>query len=210
MWQFILKGGWLMLPIVFCSIFTLAIIVERLFFFHTVRFPTAVLLEKVLEAVRKNQITKAIDICDKHPYYVTNILKAGMLRYEESKEIIKESMENASLYEIPKLERNLNFLSTLAHISPLLGLLGTVVGMIKCFDVVKNLSGSVGVVNPTALADGISTALFTTAAGLFVAIPAYLAYNYFVHKVNLSVLEAERAATELVEVLSERRYVGEI
>jgi len=102
------------------------------------------------------------------------------------------------------MEKNLNFLSTIAHISPLLGLLGTVVGMITCFDAVKGGAVSMGGINPSQLAGGIATALYTTAAGLCVAIPAYLAYNYFVHRVNIYVLEMERSATELLEALSER------
>jgi len=204
LWEFVVESGWLMLPIILCSVFSLAIILERFLFYWNMKYDTGVILPQVLEAVRRGRIKEAIDICEKNPYYVTNILRAGLLRREGSKEVIKEAMENVSFYEIPKLERNLNFLSTFAHTCPLLGLLGTVVGMIECFDVVKHGAITVGVVNPTDLAGGISKALNTTAAGLCVAIPAYLAYNYFVHKVNVCVLEMERGAAELLEVLSER------
>jgi biopolymer transport protein ExbB len=212
MLHLIAKGGWLMMPIVLCSVFSLTIIIERLLFylFAVGKYPTATIVLSVLDYVRKNRIPDAIEVCEKKPYYVTNILKAGLLRCEESKEVIKEAMENASFYEIPKLEKNLNFLSTLAHISPLLGLLGTVVGLVKCFYVIEQKAVSVGMVNPSDLAGGIWEALLTTAAGLSVAIPSYIAYNYFVHKVNISVLESERAATELLEALAERRYAGEV
>ncbi|MDD5070336.1 MAG: MotA/TolQ/ExbB proton channel family protein [Candidatus Omnitrophica bacterium] len=198
------ESGWLMLPIILCSVFSLTILLERFLFYSKTKGDTASLLPKILDAVRKNKITEAIDLCENNPYYVTNILKVGLLRSEESRENIKETMENASFYEIPKMEKNLNFLSTIAHISPLLGLLGTVVGMITCFDAVKGGAVSMGVINPSQLAGGIATALYTTAAGLCVAIPAYLAYNYFVHRVNIYVLEMERSATELLEALSER------
>ena len=210
MWQLFTKGGWLMLPILFCSVFALTIIIERMIFYAGQRFDTGAIVPKVLDWIRKNRITEAIDFCEKKAYHVTNILKAGLLHYNESKEIVKESMEDASLYEIPKLERNLNFLSTLAHISPLMGLLGTVVGLVKCFYIIEQKAQAVGMVNPSDLAGGIWEALLTTVAGLCVAIPSYIAYNYFVHRVNLSVLETERAATELLEVLAERRYAGEI
>jgi len=210
MWDLAVKGGWLMLPIFVCSFFSLAIIIERVIFYSRYRTNAYLIMREVLDYVRKNRIKEAIEVCEKKPSYLTNVLKAGLFNYNQSKEIIKESMEDVSLYEIPRLERNLDFLSTLAHISPLLGLLGTVVGMIECFDVVQKSSISVGVVNPTDLAGGISKALLTTAAGLCVAIPAYLAYNYFVHRVNSCVVEMERAATELLEVLSERSYAGEI
>ena len=210
MWDLIVKGGWLMVPIVLCSVFALAIILERIIFYSRIKFSTGSVLPGILDNVRKNRISDAIDSCEKKSYHVTNIVKAGLVHYDESKEVIKEAMEDASLYEIPKLEKNLNFLSTIAHISPLLGLLGTVVGLVKCFYIIEQKAAMVGMVNPSDLAGGIWEALLTTVAGLCVAIPAYLAYNFFVHKVNLSVLETDRAATELLEVLAQRRYSGEI
>jgi len=210
MWQLFTKGGWLMLPILMCSVFALAIIIERMIFYSGRRFNSGVIVPKVLEWIQKGRVTEAIDFCEKTTYHVTNILKAGLLHYNDSKEIVKESMEDAALYEVPKLEKNLNFLSTLAHISPLLGLLGTVVGLVKCFYVIEQKAQAVGMVNPSDLAGGIWEALLTTVAGLCVAIPSYIAYNYFVHRVNLSVLETERAATELLEVLSQRRYSSEV
>ena len=210
MWQMVIKGGWLMVPIFLCSIFALAIILERFFFYSGIKFSTRNIVNNILEAVRKNRIAEAIDICEKNIYYITNILKSGLTHYEESKEIIQESLENASLYEVPKLEKNLRFLGTIAHISPLMGLLGTVWGLVKCFYVIEQKTATVGIVNPADLAGGIWEALLTTVAGLCVAIVSYIAYNYFVHKVNLAVLESERAATELLEILSERRYAGEI
>lgn len=213
MWEWVVKGGWVMLPIGLCSFFSVTIIIERFFFYFfgvKLKFNSQELIFRVIDSVRKNRITEAIDICEKNSFYLTNILKAGLLRHEESKELIQEAMENASLYEIPKLEKNLHFLSTIAHVSPLLGLLGTVTGLVECFDVIQQKTLSMGMVNPSDLAGGISEALITTVAGLCVAIPSYLAYNYFVHRVNLSVLEAERGATELLEVVSQRRYTGEV
>lgn len=206
----VVKGGWLMIPIFLCSIFALAIILERIFFYSGIKFSTRNIVTNILEAVRKNRIAEAIAICEKNTYHITNILKSGLTHYEEPKEIVQESMENASLYEVPKLEKNLRFLGTIAHISPLMGLLGTVWGLVKCFYVIEQKTASVGIVNPADLAGGIWEALLTTVAGLCVAIISYIAYNYFVHKVNLAVLESERAATELLEILSERRYAGEI
>lgn len=202
-----------MLPIGLCSFFSVAIITERMLFYFfgiQLRFKAPAIVSMILDAVRKNRITEAIEICEKKPFYVTNILKSGLSRCEEPKEIVKEAMEDASLYEIPKLEKNLNFLGTIAHISPLLGLLGTVVGLVKCFYIIEQKAVSVGQVNPADLAGGIWEALLTTVAGLCVAIPTYIAYNYFVHRVNMSVLDIDRAATELLEVLAQRRYGGEI
>jgi len=208
--DWIFKSGWLILPILLCSFFSLAIIFERIFFYLSIRINVVAVLSQVLNLVRKNKITEAIDVCEKNPFYATNILKAGLVHYEESKDIIREAMENTSFYEIPKLEKNLNFLSTIAHVSPLLGLLGTVVGLLKCFYIIEQKTASVGIVNPADLAGGIWEALLTTAAGLCVAIPSYIMYNYFVHKVNMATLEAERAATELLEIIPKSRFGDEI
>lgn len=210
MWELILKSGWLIVPILLCSFFSVAIIVERLLFYRSVKSNTILILSKILDLVRKNKITEAIDICEKNPFYATNILKSGLSHYEEAKDVMKEAMENTSLYEMPKLEKNLNFLGTIAHVSPLLGLLGTVVGLVKCFYIIEQKAVSVGVVNPADLAGGIWEALLTTVEGLCVAIPTYIMYNYFVHKVNLITLEAERAATELLEFLPQDRYADEV
>ena len=210
MWELISKSGWLIAPIFLCSFFSVAIIVERLLFYLSIKSNTLLILSKILDLVRKNKITEAIDICEKNPFYATNILKSGLGHYEEAKDVIKEAMENTSLYEMPKLEKNLNFLGTIAHVSPLLGLLGTVVGLVKCFYIIEQKTVSVGLVNPADLAGGIWEALLTTVAGLCVAIPTYIMYNYFVHKVNLVTLEAERAATELLEFLPQGRYADEV
>lgn len=210
MWELISKAGWLIIPIILCSVLSCAMIIERFIYFSRIKLNISEMFSEILNYVRKNRIREAIDRCEQSTSYVANILKAGLFHYDQPKEIIKESMENASLYEIPKLEKNLNFLSTLAHITPLLGLLGTVVGLVKCFAVIEQKAISVGVVNPSDLAGGIWEALLTTAAGLCVAIPSFLAYNYFVHRVNLYVLSAERASTELLEVLAERSYTSEI
>lgn len=210
MWQLIVKGGWIMLPIFLCSIFAFAIMLERLFFYSSIRFDTTTLLSQIMESIRKNKIAEAIETCEKNQFYITNILKVGLLHCEDSKETIKESMENASLYEIPKLEKNLHFLSTIAHSAPLLGLLGTATGLTQCFYTLEKKTLSSGLVNPSDLSAGIWAALITTVAGLCVAIPTYIAYNYFVHTVNLSILEAERAAGELLELLSQKKYRSEI
>jgi biopolymer transport protein ExbB len=211
LWQWVVRGGPVMIPVILCSIFALAIIIERMLFYYVgLRFNSQEILSQILENVRKNRINNAIEICEKNQYYITNILKAGLIHYEDSKEIIKEAMDSASLYELPKLEKNLSFLSTISQVSPLLGLLGTVTGLVRCFYVIEKKAATVGMVNPSDLAAGIWEALITTVAGLCVAIPGYIAYHYFVHKVDMYILEAERAASELLEVLSQRMYSAKI
>ncbi|MCF7874008.1 MAG: MotA/TolQ/ExbB proton channel family protein [Candidatus Omnitrophica bacterium] len=201
---------WLMSPIILCSIFSLAIILERIFFYLSIRTNKSSIISQIIELTKKSKITEAIELCQEKPFYGTNILKAGLAQNQKPKKAIEEAMENASLYEIPKLEKNLNFLGTIAHITPLLGLLGTVIGMISCFYTIEQVTQTAGMVNPTDLAGGIWTALITTAAGLSVAIPTYIMYNYFIHKVRLLTLVAERASTELLEILSGGGYSDEV
>jgi len=208
MWQWIEKGGPVMIPILFCSVVTIAIIVERFIFYRTrVRFNTSVLLAKIIEYVGKNRITEAIDLCEKNPYYITNILKAGLLHHEDSRDIIKDAMENVSLYEIPKLEQNISFLGAVASLSPLLGFLGTAVGFLRCFYVIEK---KLGVATFADLSMGIWEALMTTVFGLCVAIFSYCAYRYLSYRVELYVLDAQRAESELLEVLAQRKYVNEV
>ncbi|MCM8774250.1 MAG: MotA/TolQ/ExbB proton channel family protein [Candidatus Omnitrophica bacterium] len=203
---FIVKGGWVMVPLGICSLIALTIIIERTFFYLSLKkFKKLDLRKKIFDLVRQDKIKEALEICDKHPYHLTNILKAGILHYNDSKEVIQEAMENASFYELPILESHLNFLSTLAHVSPLLGLLGTVLGLVKCFYFIEQKTKDFSMVNPSDIAGGIWEALLTTVAGLCIAIPSYLAYNFFVHKVNSYILETERASTELLEILLSNR-----
>lgn len=201
---------WLMLPIILSSVFALAIILERAFFYLSLKAGRTGIISKILELAKKGKITEAIELCQNKPFHAANILKAGLTQHRKNKEAIEEAMKNAALYEIPKLEKNLNFLGTIAHITPLLGLLGTVIGMVSCFYTIEQVSLTAGIVNPSDLAGGIWTALITTAAGLSVAIPCYIMYNYFIHKVKIITLVAERAATELLEILNQTRYHHEI
>jgi len=210
MFSVIIRGGWLMLPIILCSIISLAIIIERFLYFSTIKMSTISLLPQVFGFIREGKIEEALKVCERLPSFLAKVLKAGIYHYNQPKEVVKEAMEAASLEEFPKLEKNLNFLNMIAHISPLLGLLGTVVGMVKCFYVIEQKAAAYGVVNPSDLASGIWEALLTTAAGLCVAIPTILAYNYFVHRVNLYILATEKASSELIEIFSERVELGEI
>ncbi|MFZ5801159.1 MAG: MotA/TolQ/ExbB proton channel family protein [Candidatus Omnitrophota bacterium] len=204
-WQVFLAGGPIMWPILLCSIFAVGIIVDRFWYLYSIKIDIAAFLETVFENIRKNRIKAALELCEANRRSpVANVLRQGILKYDASRDEIKEAMEDASLYEIPKLEKKLSILATIAHISPLLGLLGTVTGMVRCFQTIQMKTTSVSPVNPGDLAGGIWEALLTTVAGLVVAIPAFFAYNLLVSNVNNVVLTMERAATELVNFLSQR------
>ncbi|MFC1594747.1 MotA/TolQ/ExbB proton channel family protein [Candidatus Omnitrophota bacterium] len=201
--QVFFAGGPLMWLILMCSIVSLAIIGEKSWQLNfQIKADAKKLLDSVIEQIKHNKIKAAIGICSNARSPVASILKAGILNLEADRVAIKESMEDASLYEIPRLENHLSILATIGHISPLLGLLGTVTGMVKCFHTIQIKATSVNPVNPGDLAGGIWEALLTTVFGLAVAIFTFLFYNYFVSRVNSHVLDMERSATELVNFVT--------
>jgi biopolymer transport protein ExbB len=199
------KAGPVIIPIILCSIFGLAVAVEKKWQLHKAKIDTDQFLKEILATVQKLKIKEALDKCDSVKSPISRILKAGIKKYDSPKEDIRQAMDDASLYEIPKLEKNLTSLATVAHISPLLGLLGTVTGLVRSFQVIQQKSSTYAPVNPGELAGGIWEALITTVAGLMVAIPMFVIYNYLVSKVNGFILEMERSATELVNFLSEAK-----
>jgi biopolymer transport protein ExbB len=205
--EIIFKGGILMWPIMLCSIVGLAITIERILFLRRASIDTREFMDTMRQVLRQNRIQDAVALCDETSAPVARILKAGILKHKQGKEEIREAIEDAGHLEIPYLERYLSALATCANIAPLLGLLGTVSGMIKAFAQIQNKRGQV---NPSDLAEGISNALVTTAAGLTVAIPMLVIYNYFVTRVDNLVVEMEISSSELVELLTRNRGEHEI
>ena len=208
-WKIFLTGGPLMWPILICSILALAIIIEKFLHLNKIRIDFKGFLDSIIEKLKGANIKDAVSVCEKEKAPVASILRAGILKYSASRDEIKEAMEDASLYEIPRLEKNLNALATIAHVSPLLGLLGTVTGMVRAFQVIQLKATSVSPVSPGDLAGGIWEALLTTVFGLIVAIPTFVAYNFFVSRVNSVVVNMERAATELVNFITQQVSIPE-
>lgn len=195
--DFVAKGGVLMLPILFCSVLALAIILERFMSLRRSRIMRLDVLRRVEELLREKRVGEASTLCRRNSSSMTRLLQAAILNHERTKEEIKEIVEDTGRHEIPTLERYLNILGTIAAISPLLGLLGTVTGMIRVFNVISVK----GVGHPSQLAGGIGEALITTATGLVVAIPALVFYNYFANKADTLVLEMEKYSFRMVEIL---------
>jgi biopolymer transport protein ExbB len=203
LWQVFLAGGPIMWPILLCSVFAFAITLEKFWYLHKVKIDTQQFLNTILDKMKRHQVKEALEVCEKTLSPISHILKAGILKYDRPKPQIVEAIEDASLYEIPRIEKNLNALATIAHISPLLGLLGTVTGMVTCFQTIQAKAVSFHPVSPGDLAGEIWGALLTTVAGLVVAIPTFVAYNYLVSRINHFILEMEKASTELVNFLTE-------
>ncbi|HOZ47356.1 MAG TPA: MotA/TolQ/ExbB proton channel family protein [Candidatus Hydrogenedentes bacterium] len=200
--EIIFKGGILMWPIMATSVVALTIIIERFIVLRRASIDTREFMDAMRQVLRQNRIRDAVELCDETDAPVARIMKAGLLKANRSKEDIREAIEDAGHLETPRLERRLSALATCANIAPLLGLLGTVQGMIKCFAQIQNKRGQV---NPSDLAEGISNALVTTAAGLTVAIPILVVYNYLVARVDNMILEMEISSSELLELLTKGR-----
>ena len=210
MWELIVKGGPLMLLILVCSVIAVAIVMEKLWQLHRAKINTEDFMEDVSETLKRNRIMDAVDKCNAMPGPIAQILKAGIIKHDRPRSEIKEAIEDAGLHEVPRLEKNLSALATIAHIAPLLGLLGTVTGMVRSFQVIEQKATALMSVNPGDLAGGIWEALVTTVAGLAVAIPTYVAYNFLVSKVNGFVLEMEKSATDVVNILGTKREENEV
>jgi len=201
MFDVISKGGPVMILILMGSVLFIAIFVERLYHYHSAQIDTNEFIAGIRNIMKKGNVAEAISICEETPGPVAHIIKAALLKHDRSREEISKTIEDAAMLEVPRLEKNLVVLATIAHISPLLGLFGTVVGMIQVFMKIQEMRG---IINTEALAGGIWVALITTAAGLAVAIPAFVAYNYLVSRVNGLVLDMEKSATEVVDLLQIR------
>jgi len=201
MFELVKSGGLLMVPILICSIIALAIIVERFWALQRKRIAPKHLVAQIYHMRKKNQLDMNAIQNLKENSPLGRVLAAGLLTMHHSREVMKEAIEENGRHVVHEMEKHLNMLGTVASITPLLGLLGTVVGMIKVFTAIT----SQGVGNPAVLAGGISEALITTAAGLTVAIPALIASRYFRRHIDDLVVYLEEEAIKLVEVIHGQR-----
>jgi biopolymer transport protein ExbB len=203
MLEIIKAGGWVMFPIIVCSIMATAIILERLWTLQENRVLPLHLTREVWEWVSGNQLNHEHlhKLHESSP--LGEILAVGLTNRHRNREIMKERIEDTGRHVVHDLARYLNSLGTIAAITPLLGLLGTVVGMVNVFEAIT----SQGVGNPAVLAGGISEALITTAAGLIVAIPSLIGYRYLRGRIEMLVVRMEKEAITLVEALHRKRYL---
>lgn len=198
----VVAGGWLMLPIILCSIAVIAITAERYWTLNPDKIAPRNQLGQVWNLIQNNQMDGERLKQLRRSSPLGRIMAAGLSNARHGREIMKDSIEEAASQVIHELERFLAILGTIATITPLLGLLGTVIGMISVFNVIMlEGTGDAGL-----LAGGISQALITTAAGLTVAIPAMISHRYFMRRMDSLVVTMEQEAVKLVDALhSERR-----
>jgi len=199
--EIVKAGGWLMAPIILCAIIAMGIILERYWTLAGKRVIPEDLTSKVWAWVKRDALDQSQIQTLHQGSPLGQILAAGLINRDRERAVMKDAIEDTGRHVVHELERYLDTLGTIAAISPLLGLLGTVIGMVKVFTAITTH----GVGNPTVLAGGIAEALITTAAGLTVAIPALIGYRYYRNRVDSLVVEMEKEAIKLVEALHRRK-----
>ena len=199
--HFIANGGPVLWLLLIASAVAIAVFIERVLHYHRAQINSTEFLNGVRTVLKRDNVVEALSICDATPGPVARLVKVGILNRDQGRERVREAIEEAGLVEVPRLEDKLNLLATIAQIAPLLGLLGTVLGFIHVFSQIEQAGLYAQV---SQLSKGVWQALICTAAGLAVAIPTYAGYNYLVNRVNEIVLDMERAATEIVNIVTEK------
>ncbi len=202
--QYFLDWNIILLVIAGCSILAMGVFIERFIQLRRAEANTNQFIIKVRGALKDGMISDAIGVCEETGGAVSHIVKAGLLRHARNQEQIEQAMEIQGMVEVASLEKNAKILSIIAHVTPLVGLLGTVLGFIQAFGEMRT-SGMMDI-STTAIGEAMEYALVTTAAGLVVAIPAVVAYNYLVSRIQSLVLEMQTTSSEVVDLLTEEHY----
>jgi biopolymer transport protein ExbB len=197
MFEIVMAGGIVMVPIILCSILAVAITLERLWTLREQRVVPVELTDKVWQWVENRALSDKQVLALRQHSPLGSVLAAGLANRHRERSVMIQAIEDAGRHVVHDLERFLNMLGTIAAISPLLGLLGTVTGMIRTFKAIT----VAGIGNPSAMAGGIAEALITTAAGLLVAIPALVAYKYLRGRVDALVIQMEKESIKLVQAI---------
>ena len=198
----ILRGGWVMVPIILGSVVAIAIVIERFWFFRSIALDTAEFASEVSSLVRRGQLERALGSCERVPHPIAPVLRAGLEHAAEVPWEIQRVMEREGQRQVQRAERNLSYLAMVVGLEPLLGFLGTILGLIQAFMSWERYSSTVTV---SALAAGIYQAMITTAAGLIVAAPCFVFYNILLGRVSNLAQELNHYGDELVSVLVARQ-----
>jgi biopolymer transport protein ExbB len=196
-WQLLAKGGWTMVILLIFSLVSWFIIFERSLRYRQAKLDVDAFMPKIKKLVQTHKVVEAGDLCQETPGPVAAVLNAGLRHADKGPVSAREAMERASALEVIRLEHLLSVLATVGSVSPFIGLFGTVLGIINAF---AALAGNAGA-GPTVVASGISEALIATAAGLFTAVPAVIAYNFFVRRVTRFDTEMATSASDLLDAL---------
>ncbi|MCH1429591.1 MAG: MotA/TolQ/ExbB proton channel family protein [Chlamydiales bacterium] len=192
-----------MVIIIACSMLSVTIFIERLFFLFKSSSNTDQLMLKIRQVIKDQGVFEAIKVCEETGGSVAHILRTGLSKYDRPKEQIESAMEVTATSEIALLEKNTKILSMIGHIAPLIGLLGTVLGFIQAFSEMRT-TGLMDI-STTRIGEAMEYALITTAAGLTVAIPTVVAYNYIVSRIESFVLDMQVTSSEIIDILVNRQ-----
>ncbi len=201
--QMMKNGGPIMWLILACSVIAVFVFLIKTFQFHREEINVRELLKGLFNVLKRDGFVEAISLCDNTPGPVARMLGAAILAFERGDEDIRQAIDDACLEELPRLERHMSTLSTVTYIAPLLGFLGTVLGMMQTFQTIRDTQSVY--LSASQMSGSISMALITTAAGLAVAIPSYVAYIYLVSRINSMTLDIEKAASEMIGYFERRR-----
>ncbi len=199
--DYIQKGGLLIWPILICSIISIGVFAERLFYFHRATIHVGEFLQGLSNLLQRRNFAEALHESAGTPGPVARVIHAAIIRHDAPRAELRDIVQEAGQLEVPKLERFLGVLATLAFLAPLIGLLGTVTGMLEAFGTITSNGGYATV---TDLSSGVYKSLLTTAAGLVVATPTFVAYSYLSSRVNALMHDMERAGIEVVHMLTDR------
>ncbi len=194
------RGGWLMLLLFVCSVVALGVFFERLSYYRRCQMNVSEFLAGVLALVRRQSYLEAIARCEEGHGPVVSVVRTAIYKRHLPADELREVVREVAQLEIPRLEANVSLLGTLGYVAPLLGLLGTVTGMMKAFSQINRMNGTASVAD---LSEGIWMALITTAAGLVVAILCYLAHNFLVAQVHGLIADMERSGIETIHTLTD-------
>jgi biopolymer transport protein ExbB len=199
----LLNGGPVIWLILIAAAIALVVFIERALFCHRAQINSAEFLNGVRNVLKRDNVVEAISICDATPGPVARLVKAAVINRDKGRDRVREAVEEAGLIEVPRLEEKLNLLATIGQISPLLGLLGTIIGFIRIFIQLQADGAYAHMWGEHSLSVGVWQALICAAAGIALAIPVHAGYNYLVSRVNKIVVDMEQAAAEIVNIVTE-------
>jgi biopolymer transport protein ExbB len=207
MFDLFILGGPVMLFIGLASVIACAVFLNKIFHLHRAHIDTQKFVGGIRNVIKKKNYVEAVTICAETPGPISAVFKAGLVKHERGEAEVKKGMEMSALVEVPRLEKDISILLSISYVAPLLGFLGTALGLMKVFMKVQEMGG---VINVADIAGGVWESLICTAAGLVVAIPSFLGYNYLLNRVQTFVIDMERSATELADMLTSKEDEYEV
>ena len=205
--ELIFDGGHLVWLLVACSVVSLAVFLERCLYFHRASMDVGQLLEGLANLLRRRNFAEAMHQCVLTPGPVARVMRTALMRHDYPREYLRDIVQEAGQLEVPRVERSLRVLLTIAYVAPLIGLLGTLLGLLDTFGEVTKGAGAA---TSFSMAGGVYRSLVTSAAGLVVAIPSYVLYSFLASRAKKLLHDVERGGIEVINLIEDSRRQGEI